>query len=371
MIADRVRMAAHREALRRAIRPRAVVVDIGAGSGIMSLLACKLGAARVYAIEPDGVIQVARELAAANGFGERVRFFEDRSTEVTLPERADVVVADLRNSLPLTQHLPVMIDARSRFLAPAGVLIPRRDDLHVAVVSAEHEYACHRRPWRDGAPELDMTAAEARILSTPRRARLPESELVTPARVWATIDYLVVSSRRVAGRATWTMARPATGRGLRLWFDTELVEGVGFSNGPGVPETVYGAAFFPWREPVSLAPGDEVTVALQADPVGDRYLWCWSTTVLTPGAPAPKASFRQSTFDALPLTAGWVRRGAPAHVPRLAEEGRIVSFVLAEMERARPLSAIAGALMERFPAAAPDQATALARVAALSRKYGR
>ena len=371
MIADPVRMGAHHQALRRTVRPGAVVVDVGAGSGIMSLLACQLGAARVYAIEPDGVIQVARELAAANGFGDRVRFFEDRSTRVDLPERADVVVADLRSTLPLTEHLPAMIDARARFLAPGGTLIPRRDVLCAAVVAAEEAYDLHRRPWRHGAPDLDMRAAEARTLSTPRRARLPESELLTPGQSWAVIDYQLVSSPRVGGRATWRMERAGIGRGLRLWFDTELVEGIGFSNGPAAPETVYGAAFFPWREPVALDPGDEVAVELHADPAGGRYLWRWSATVVAPGAPAPRASFRQSTFDALPLTAAWVGRGAPDHVPHLDEEGQTLAFVLAEMERGRSLAEIARALVERFPSAATDQAAALARVAALSRMYSR
>ena len=74
MIADNARMDAYVEALRRAVGSDSVVVDIGAGTGVFSLLACQFGARRVYAIEPAVAIQVAREIAAANGYADRIEF---------------------------------------------------------------------------------------------------------------------------------------------------------------------------------------------------------------------------------------------------------------------------------------------------------
>src|SRR5947208_3462672 len=92
MISDRVRMDAYTHALRRHVRHGSVVVDLGTGAGILALLSCRLGARHVYAIEPDSVIQVAREVAADNGCGDRITFFQKRSEDVSLPERADVIV---------------------------------------------------------------------------------------------------------------------------------------------------------------------------------------------------------------------------------------------------------------------------------------
>src|SRR2546426_7231890 len=101
MIHDRVRTNAYAEALRTSVNPDSVVLDIGTGSGILALLACKFGARRVYAIEPGEAIQLARELAAANGVAQRIEFIRNVSTRVTLPESADVIVPDLRGVLPL------------------------------------------------------------------------------------------------------------------------------------------------------------------------------------------------------------------------------------------------------------------------------
>src|SRR5262245_51798593 len=83
MIADRVRFDAHAEALRRVVTPSTVVVDIGAGTGIMSLLACKFGARRVYAVEPSPAVQLLVEAARDNGYADRIVVLQQRSNEVT------------------------------------------------------------------------------------------------------------------------------------------------------------------------------------------------------------------------------------------------------------------------------------------------
>src|SRR5690242_21820167 len=87
MVADRVRVDAYAQALRKTVRQGAIVVEIGTGPGIFAVFACQLGASRVYAIEPGEIIQVAREIAAANGCDEKIEFFEEVSSRVTLPER--------------------------------------------------------------------------------------------------------------------------------------------------------------------------------------------------------------------------------------------------------------------------------------------
>src|SRR4030081_2694886 len=88
MIGDRVRVEAYSRALRSVIRPGSVVVDIGTGPGIFAVLACQLGARRVFAIEANPVIQVAREIAVANHCADKIEFFEDISTNVKLPALA-------------------------------------------------------------------------------------------------------------------------------------------------------------------------------------------------------------------------------------------------------------------------------------------
>src|SRR5262249_29867935 len=137
-------------ALRHAVNPDSVVVDLGTGTGFLALLACQFGARRVYAIEPDDTIYIGREIAKDNGFSERIVLIHDLSTRVGLPERADLIISDLRGILPLfAQHIPSIIDARRRFLAPGGLLIPQSDTLFAGVVEAHDLYRHRTGPWRD------------------------------------------------------------------------------------------------------------------------------------------------------------------------------------------------------------------------------
>ncbi|MBE9478891.1 MAG: 50S ribosomal protein L11 methyltransferase, partial [Chloroflexi bacterium] len=107
MIADRVRMDAYALALKTVVKPDSVVLDIGTGPGLHALLAAKFGARKVFAIEPNDVVYLAREVAVVNGFADRIDFYQDLSTNVTLPERADIIVSDMRGSLPLYgEHIP-------------------------------------------------------------------------------------------------------------------------------------------------------------------------------------------------------------------------------------------------------------------------
>lgn len=301
MLSDGVRMAAYTAALRRAVQPGAVVVDLGSGPGFFALLAARLGAARVHAIESAPVIELARTLAQANGLAERITFWPADSLDVSLPESADVVISDLRGALPLyRRHLPAIIDARQRFLKPDGRLIPAQDSLWVAVVSAPELYARYMAPWETLYPAFDWGAARQLAPHVPRQERLTPSQLLTPPQVWAELDYYRLTQPHVTGAATWTCPGDGVAHGLAVWFDTRLYDDIGFSNAPDQPPAIYQTIFFPWEQATTLTAGARLHVQLSARLLGDDYIWQWRTQISSP-AGAPQADYRQSTFHAHPL----------------------------------------------------------------------
>ena len=85
MLADRVRTESYLKAILQLVQRGDVVVDIGCGTGILTIFACLAGARHVYAIEQGPIIQVAKDLCQRNGYGDRVTFIQDWSTNVTLP----------------------------------------------------------------------------------------------------------------------------------------------------------------------------------------------------------------------------------------------------------------------------------------------
>jgi protein arginine N-methyltransferase 1 len=371
MITDGPRMAAYVQALRQAVKPGAVVLDIGAGTGIFALLAGQFGARRVYAIEPNDAIQVGRDLAAANGYADRIEFIQELSTRVILPERADVIISDLRGVLPLCEgHIPAIADARRRLLAPGGVLIPQRDTLWAAVVEAPQVYERYTSPWADRSYELNMAAAQDIVTNTWRKGRVTPADLLVEPQCWATLDYTTITDPDIRAEVTWTAKRTGTAHGISVWFDAILAEGIGFSNAPDQPELIYGSAFFPWSTPLALAEGDTVAVTWQANLVGDDYIWRWATCILNQGRPGQvKANFNQSTFLGVPLSPTQLRRRAASHVPALNEDGQIVQFALKLMADSTSLGDIAQQVLERFPTRFTTWQEALSRAGELSLKY--
>ncbi|MCS6845016.1 MAG: 50S ribosomal protein L11 methyltransferase [Caldilineales bacterium] len=298
MVADRVRTDAYAEALRRAVRPGCTVLDIGTGPGIFALLACQAGAGHVYAVDPNPSIRLAQELALANGFADRITFLQDLSTNVTLPQRADVIVQDLHGLLPLFQrYIPTLMDARERHLAPGGVLIPRRETLWLAPVEAPQVYRQYAGPWDESPYGLDWGPAREVGLNAIGKAQVQPEQLVAPPQPWATLDYLTIASPDVVGDVQFAVQRPAVVHGLAAWFDAELVDGVGFSAAPGRPETIYGHTFFPWRQPTAVEPGDLIVATVQATLGGHDYLWTWSVRVLDQRRRV-KTCYEHSTFFA-------------------------------------------------------------------------
>jgi protein arginine N-methyltransferase 1 len=369
MIADRIRTDAYCEALRRTVKPGSIVLDIGTGTGIFAMLACRFGAKKVYAVEPGDAIQVAREIAAANHCQDRIEFIQDLSTRVALAERADVVVSDIRGVLPLFGgHLPSIVDARERLLAPRGVLIPQRDSLWASVVEAPILYRDHTGPWADNPYGFDMTAAQPIVNNGWRKGSVEPEQLLTEPKCWATLDYYSISHPNALGEISWTVARAGTGHGLSVWFDATLAEGVGYSNSPLSPELIYGKAFFPWSSPVDLAADDVVSATLHANLLGDDYVWRWSTCVMD-SCGRVKAQFKQSTFFGEPLSCDRLRKRATHHVPRLNEDAGVDQFALGLMDGRTSLDQVARSVADQFPDRFTTLQKAVARVGDLSQRY--
>lgn len=371
MIADRARVEAHAQALRQCVREGSVVVEVGTGTGIFAVLACQLGARRVCAIETDAVIQVAREIAAANHCDDRIEFIEDISTRVTLPVRGDVLFSDLRGALPFFGcHIPALADARRRFLAPGGVMIPRKDTLWAAVVEALRPYHEIVDPWEHNLLGQDLGPGLRRVLNIHHRVPIKEQELLTRPALWATLDYATVETPDARGELSWTVGRTGTGTGIALWFDADLSEGIGFSCGPGSPDGVYGPLFFPWEQPVQLAAGQTVNVDLETKLINDNYIWNWTTRILSHSGEI-LLRFEQSQLKSEVFSSRQLQKAASDYVPHLSEEGLLDRRVLELMDGRTSLEEIAYKVAAEFPQRFRKWQDALTAAGIVSAKYSR
>jgi precorrin-6B methylase 2 len=257
LLSDSVRLQAVRRALRETVRPGSVVVDLGAGTGILGFLALRAGARRVYAIERHPIVRLARAVAAENGYGDRVTFVEGDSRRVKLPERADVIVSDLVGPLGIDPEMAEsLVDAR-RFLKKNGRFVPERSEVWMAPVRAAALHRRHVQAGKGHGIRLDAvhSIAANRLACFPGVPRT----LAAPLRRGFAFEFGRGSAsfpRRA--RATFRVAGGPV-HGIAVVVRVRLSRSVSLESSFGAH---WKPVFLPVRRPVETRPGERLEAEL-------------------------------------------------------------------------------------------------------------
>ena len=370
MISDAVRIEAYAEALKRVVRPDSVVVDIGCGTGIFSLLACQCGAGRVYALDSSEFIHLAAHTAAENGYADQVICLQAISTAVELPEEADVVVSDICGQLPwMPGRMEAIDDARRRFLAPDGVLIPKADRVWLGLIQADEDFERISSPWAKRPFGLAMEAAQIAARNRVESLGSEKIDLLGDPVLVAAHNYSTLQKSGFDVTLEIEVTHAGTAHGFVLYFDIELVDGVGFSTAPGGNAKVYGQTFLPLAEPVPVRQGHRVTIRLRTVLQNDSHSWLWRSKFFGPEGATPETEFTQSSVLHPPPS--WAVGGMAdrEYVPRPSVNAATDRVVLERMDGKTSMRELALAVQEAFPDRFGDFDDALDLVRDVSGRY--
>ncbi len=286
MVYDKARTWAYRRAIARTVRPGDVAVDIGTGTGLLAFLCARAGARRVHAIERfPGVLAWAEELARVNGLADRITFHRGDSRSITLPEKAQVIVSELIGYLAFEEGIiDTLLDARERFLAPGGTIIPRVLTLFAVPVSERRAYPAYVDAW-GRAEGLDYTPMRGHALRALYQTWLAPGDLLARPQPVFTADFRQGRrpERRVESRFPATAAGLVNGVGL--WFGTTLADGVHLASSP-FWMTHWGQSFAPIASPIRVRAGDVLRVVLHLefpDPRGEGCAFAVQVSKEPPG----------------------------------------------------------------------------------------
>jgi Arginine methyltransferase oligomerization subdomain/Ribosomal protein L11 methyltransferase (PrmA) len=265
LIADAVRNAAFERALAAVIKPGVTsLADIGAGTGLIALMAARLGAREVFLYEAAEVAGVVAKILKANR-ARNCHLFPCHSTEMQDPPKVDVVVSETLGNYPFEEHIiETLNDARARFLKPKGTIIPRSLKQLVAPVVSDR-IDCELSAW--DATGFDLSAAKTMSLNNIYVRALAQKELLeggASARIWDEIDLTRENRTSRKGEAAWRLEAPATIFGFATWWRAELVPGVLLTTGPGDPATHWEQLYFPLLAPLHAKSGETIAVALRS-----------------------------------------------------------------------------------------------------------
>jgi protein arginine N-methyltransferase 1 len=363
LVNDSSRVAAYERAISATVKPGDVVVDLGAGTGVLGLLACRAGASRVYAVELAGTVEIVRRIAKANGLEGRIECLHGASIEIELPERVDVAIADQAGPFGIGGGLfTTFNDARQRFLKPHGKTIPSRIDLSIGLAEYPEGWAPIEF-WDEPRLGFDLSAMHDVARNLGYEVHFTAAQLLSDlARV---LSFRLAESAAEASSATATLVarRPGTLHGLFGCFSAELSSGVSISNSPLGPGTIERRAWYmPIERPVALETGDSVCAMVHLMPVEEMVTW---RVEVTGRDGVAKAKSTHSTFKGTLIAKEDLHRMRPDYVPRLSAQGEIKRAILELCDGARSARRIAEEIRQRFAEnfqSAADAEAAVSRI---------
>jgi tetratricopeptide (TPR) repeat protein len=272
MMNEQERNQAFYDGLGSLVTPEKVVFEIGTGSGLLAMMAAKLGARQVFTCEAVGLIAgTARKIVERNHYQDRITVLAKPShaiqIEKDLPVKADILVHEIFSSELLGEHvLPAIEDAKARLLKPGGEVLPSAASIMIALVGGDElgknlyvgesfgfdlrEFnAIHpkKRPLyrEDLAPVLMSDDIEAFRFDFSKQSTFPAEKKRIPIAV----------------------SKGGLCYGVIQWIRIELGQGVHFENHPSRrrPVSNWQHTIYGFDEPTFLNEGSMVSVAAMHD----------------------------------------------------------------------------------------------------------
>ncbi|KAB1209302.1 putative protein arginine N-methyltransferase 1 [Morella rubra] len=215
-----------------------VVLDVGAGTGILSLFCAKAGAEHVYAVECSHMADMAKEIVDTNGYSNVITVLKGKVEEIELPvAKVDIIISEWMGYFLLFENmLNTVLYARDKWLAEDGVVLPDKTSLYLTAIE-DAEYKDDKIEFWNNVYGFDMSCIKKQALSEPLVDTVDQNQIVTNCQLLKTMDI----SKMAPGDASFTAPfklvaeRDDYIHALVAYFDvsfTKCHKLMGFSTGP-------------------------------------------------------------------------------------------------------------------------------------------
>jgi SAM-dependent methyltransferase len=358
MVFDGTRNAAYTRALKKVVTPDTTVLDLGAGLGILGLIAARLGAAKVYLVEPTVALEVARTVAADNKL-DAVECIRARAEALQLDTRVDVIVSVFTGNFLLSEDLlPSLFYARDHYLKPGGRLIPDCGRMEVVPVTAPAYYDKQVASWgefsqacqEEDLPELDFSALRpyaANYLFFDSAKHMQAQRLAEPAQVLE-LDFNTATKAECDSQVEVIIQRDGICHGWMGWFQMRLVDEWLSTDGESC-KTHWSQVFMPLAQPLAVVKGDRLGFALKRPERGE---WTWTTSL-------GEQHQRQSSFLSQPIKLEDIKKKSTQYRPALNAQGEAALWLLSRVQGDVAVAQLAAELREVHPGLFKEHAEAL------------
>lgn len=202
-----------------------IVMDVGAGTGILSMLAAHAGAKHVYAIEASNLASKTRENIAANNLSSVITVLQSKVEDVTLPvDKVDVIISEWMGYMLLYESmLDSVLHARDRYLAPNGLMAPSQTRLVISAITGQRIWRDRVAFWSD-VYGFDMPAMTPGYYTEAMIEIVDREEVVTSECIVRDINSHDATPQSLDFHSNFSITSTAnektTVRAFLTWFDT-------------------------------------------------------------------------------------------------------------------------------------------------------
>ena len=370
MLMDKVRVDSYQQAILSVVGKGDIVLDLGCGMGILSLFACMAGARRVYAVEAEPIIEIAKRVIENNGYTDRIIFMNDWSTYVDLPEKVDVIVTETIGNLGFEEGiLDWVADARKRFLKEGGRVIPQEVELFMAPVRYDPDRD-RTSAWVEDFHGLDFSSVRDIAVNQAFPIRLDQTDLLGPGAPMLKANLKEDVKGIYKGRNTIQIKSNGVLLGLGGWFRSLLTDDVSITNAPPNQVPSWWNVFFPLEAPLEVQKGEYLLIEASTKPSGGEWSWKVKHQADEPdlGVQVTDWDFEHQMVDGEIMP---IREGRDFDIkPTLDSDAILDLQLLQAMDGNHSIREIAEDVVQKFPGTFRNQETAREHVYSFYEDYG-
>ncbi|GAB6028597.1 Protein arginine N-methyltransferase 1 [Chamberlinius hualienensis] len=267
MLKDEVRTMTYRNAMyhNRHLLKGKIVLDIGCGTGILSMFAAKAGAAKVIGIECSSIVEHAQKIVKANKLDNIVTILRGKVEEVELPdniEKVDIIISEwMGYCLFYESMLETVLYARDKWLCAGGLMFPDRATLFLCAIE-DRQYKDEKINWWDNVYGFDMSCIRKVAIGEPLVDVVDPKQVVTNACLIKEVDLYVVKKEDLTFTTQFHLVvrRNDYVQALVTFFNIEFTKchkRTGFSTAAEAPYTHWKQTVFYLDDYLTVKKGEE------------------------------------------------------------------------------------------------------------------
>ncbi|KAJ8483569.1 hypothetical protein OPV22_016054 [Ensete ventricosum] len=249
-----------------------VVLDVGAGTGILSLFCAKAGAKHVYAVECSLMADMAKEIVQTNGYSNVITVLKGKVEEIELPvAHVDVIISEWMGYFLLFENmLNTVLYARDKWLINNGIVLPDKASLYLTAIE-DAEYKEDKIEFWNNVYGFDMSCIKKQAMIEPLVDTVDQNQIVTNCQLLKTMDI----SKMAPGDVSFTVPFKLVAErndyihALVAYFDvsfTKCHKLMGFSTGPRSKATHWKQTVLYLEDVLTICEGEAVVGSLTVEP---------------------------------------------------------------------------------------------------------